>query len=79
MTAEIIDWPYPTGNDIPPERVLEAAAKKKFQGVVVMGFLENGETYMASSYADGGTVMWLMERTKRSMHEFADIAERGEV
>jgi hypothetical protein len=58
-----------TKYDIPPERVLEAATGK-LEGVIVMGFEKDGTTpYLASSYADGGTILWLMELIKKRLFE----------
>lgn len=42
---------------------------RKLKGVVVIGFDNDGEFYGASSIADGGSVMWLMEVCKRKMLE----------
>jgi len=57
----------PLGNvtrlDIPADRVLQAGIGK-LDGVVIMGRQTNGEYYFASSIADGGTVLWLMEKLK---------------
>jgi len=53
--------------DIPPNKILEAA-KGKLEGVVIIGFeKDTDEVYAASSYADGGTVMWLLEACKTEM------------
>jgi len=52
--------------DLPADRILEAA-KGKLEGVVLIGFDDDGEVYTASSYADGGTVMWLLEMCKQRM------------
>lgn len=54
--------------DLPADRILEAA-KGQMEGVVVIGFDKAGEVYAASSYADGGTVMWLLEVCKTKMME----------
>ena len=32
-----------------------------------MGYTETGEEYFASSIADGGDVLWLMERMKAAL------------
>ena len=57
----------PLGNvtklDIPADRVLESAIGK-LDGVVLMGRQPDGEYYFASSIADGGTVLWMMEKLK---------------
>ena len=52
--------------DLPADRILEAA-KGKLEGVVLIGFDKDGVCYAASSYADGGTVMWLLEMCKQKM------------
>ena len=58
--------------DIPPERVLQAALDKGLKSVVVLGYDEEGEEYFCSSVADGGTVIWLMERAKKQLLEIGD-------
>ena len=61
--AKIIDFTGITKLDLSPDRILEKV-KGKLEGVVILGFDKDGEEYFASSYADGGTVMWLLERCK---------------
>ena len=60
----IVDFPGVTRLVIPAERVLEWASKKDLKSVVVMGYTEDGDEYFASSIADGGEVVWLIERAK---------------
>ena len=50
--------------DLPPDRILEQAIGKELQGVVVLAYDKDGEEYFCSSYADGGTVLWMIERAK---------------
>lgn len=57
--------------DLPPDRVLEGAIGK-LEGVVIMGFTTDGDEYFSSTYADGGTVCWLLERCKRRLMASAD-------
>ena len=52
--------------DIPEDQILENA-KGKMDGVVLMGWDEGGELYFASSFADGGDVLWLMEKCKEAL------------
>ena len=54
--------------DLPADRILDAA-KGQMEGVVIVGFDKDGGVYAASSYADGGTVMWLLEACKTKMVE----------
>lgn len=52
--------------DLPPDRMLEAAVGE-LDGVVIMGYKKDGTEYFASSYADGGTCLWLLERCKKQL------------
>lgn len=70
--GDVIEGGFITRLDLPPERVLNKALEKDLEGVVVIGFDKEGSTYMASSYADGGTVMWLIERVKWALNKAAD-------
>lgn len=54
--------------DLPPDRILEAAIGK-MDKVVIIGYDKDGEEYFASSIADGGTVLWLMEKMKKKLLE----------
>lgn len=51
--------------------VLEAAIGK-LTGVVIMGYDKDGERYFASSYADGGEVLWLAEKMRRALMEISE-------
>ena len=66
--AKIIELGGITRLDLPADRILEAA-KGRMEGVVLIGFDTDGSVYAASSYADGGTVMWLLEACKTKMME----------
>ena len=49
--------------DIPVDHILEGA-KGKLDGIVILGYDKDEEEYFASSIADGGEVLWLLERCK---------------
>jgi len=57
-----------TNLDLPPDLILDSA-KGKMAGVVLLGYDEDGELYFASSYADGGDVLWLLEKCKQALME----------
>lgn len=69
----MIDNVIPLGNvtrlNIPTDRVLEAAKGHCSDGVVVIGWDDDGTLYFASSIADGGDVLWLMEMCKKNLLE----------
>jgi hypothetical protein len=69
MTAKIIPIGCITRLDLNPDDILERA-KGQLEGVVIIGFeKDDGALYAASSYADGGTVMWLLEACKKALME----------
>lgn len=61
----------PLGNitrlDLPTDRVLDAAKSHCSSGVVIMGWDDDDTLYFASSIADGGDVLWLMEKAKAAL------------
>jgi len=66
--AKIIPFTGITSLDLPPDRVLEGAMGK-LEGVVILGYDKDGDEFFSSTYADGGTVMWLLERAKMRVME----------
>ena len=64
--AKIIPFTGITQLDFPPDRILEKAMGE-LEGVVILGYDKENREYFASSYADGGTVLWLMERCKNRL------------
>jgi hypothetical protein len=62
--GEVVDLPCITRLDLDPQRVLDRAKKAGLKTVVIIGYDVDGDEYFASSVADGGEVVWLMERTK---------------
>lgn len=71
--VQLADNVIPLGNitslDLPTERVLDGAKGTCSEGVVVMGWDDDGSLYFASSIADGGDVLWLMEKAKQALLE----------
>jgi hypothetical protein len=71
MTDNVIPLGNITRLDIPVDRVLDAAKGELHgpSGVVVIGWDDDGELYFASSVADGGEVLWLLEKAKIALLE----------
>jgi hypothetical protein len=67
--ADVIMLDMVTRLDIPVERVLENAKDLVKDTVVVIGWDEDGGLYFASSKADGGDVLWLLEKAKQALLE----------
>lgn len=76
MSAEIVRFPGISRLDLDPQRVLETVVEEGLQGVVVLGYDAEGEEYFACSYADGGEVLWLLERMKLKLLRVADDLSR---
>lgn len=66
MTARIIPLNNVTRLDLPADRILEQA-KEHMEHVVLLGWDKECELYFASSFADGGDVMWLLEKCKQAL------------
>lgn len=64
--SNVIRLPCVTTLDINPDDVLEGAIGN-LKEVVVLGYDHDGAEFFASSKADGGTVIWLMERLKHRL------------
>ena len=54
--------------DLPVDRVLDSA-KGELEGVILIGYDKEGGEYFASTYADGGEILWLIERLKKRLLE----------
>ncbi|MFN3169282.1 MAG: hypothetical protein ACE37E_01160 [Hyphomicrobiales bacterium] len=69
MSENVIPLGNITSLDLPTDRVLDGAKGECTDGVVVMGWDDDGSLYFASSIADGGDVLWLMEKAKQALLE----------
>ena len=61
--GDVITFNGITRLDLPADRILEDAIGK-LDSVVIMGYDKKGEELFASSLADGGSVLWLIEQCK---------------
>lgn len=69
--SKVIPFTGITKNDLDPDIILENL-KGQFEGFVIMGYTADGEEYFSSTYADGGTALWLLERCKRALLSHGD-------
>lgn len=58
--------------DMEAVQILAAAAEHNLKSVVVVGYDADGEEYFASSLADGGDALWLLERCKKALLSVGD-------
>jgi hypothetical protein len=64
--SKVIPFTGITKLDLNPDMVLENL-KGELEGFVIVGYTPDGEEYFSSTYADGGTALWLLERCKRAL------------
>lgn len=65
-TAKVIPFTGITRLDLDADTILDAN-RGSLAGVVILGWDHDGKEVFASSYADGGTVLWLLERCKQRL------------
>ncbi len=56
--------------DLSPDQVLHGAVGE-LNALVIMAWDKDGDLYFASTMADGGEVLWLMEQCKKRLLESA--------
>lgn len=64
--GKVIEFTGVTLLDIPPDKILLKAIDK-LDSVIVIGYTKDDIEYFASSIADGGTILWLLERCKQAL------------
>jgi len=72
LVDNITVLPCVTRLDIDVDRVLQSAMEANIKSAIVLGEDADGSLYFASSVADGGQVLWWMEKAK---HALMDITE----
>lgn len=69
--SNVVDFPGITRLNLDPDRTLENT-KGKLDGFIICGYDKEGDEYFASTFADGGEVLWLLERCKKKLMEVQD-------
>jgi fructose-1,6-bisphosphatase/inositol monophosphatase family enzyme len=72
LVDKVTVLPVVTRLDLDVERVLLAAIEAKPEFVVIIGEDAEGQLYFASSKADGGDILWWMEKAKRALMEISE-------
>lgn len=62
--SNVIPFSGVTKLDLDPDIILEAN-KGKFEGFVIIGRDKEGSELFVSTYANGGDMLWLLERCKQ--------------
>lgn len=69
--GKVIPFTGVTKLDLDADTVLENL-KGDLEGFVIAGWDKEGNEFFSSTYADGGTVLWLVERLKKKLLEVPD-------
>ena len=69
--SNVVKFPGETLLDLNPDDILDEA-KGKLEKVMIIGYTEDGEEYLASSFADGMVAVWLLERFKHLLINIVD-------
>ena len=69
LVPKVTVLPVITTLDLKAERVLNTALTANLAGCFVVGVDSQGKLYFASTYADGGEVLWWMEKAKKALLE----------
>ena len=72
MSDNVIPLGNITKLDLPVDTVLDGA-KGKLTGCVIIGYDSDEMEYFASTFADGGEVLWLLERAKLQLLRMGDV------
>ena len=68
MSENVIPFGGITRLDLPTDTILEQAKGHVTNGgIMVLGYDAAGGLYFASSMADGGEVLWLLEQAKKEL------------
>lgn len=65
--AEVLIWDGVTKHTLPAERILSSAIDADMDVAIVIGTDKDGEFYFASTHADGGEVLWWIEKAKQKL------------
>ena len=67
----VVRFPGVTLLDLDPNDILKEAMGK-LEKVIIIGYTEEGDEYFSSSFADGPTAVWLLERMKLLLLSIVD-------
>ena len=69
MKDNVILFNGVTSLDLPADRVCMKAAEANLNRVLIIGTNQDESLYFASSFPDGGHVLWMMEIAKKLLME----------
>lgn len=72
--GEVVSFRGVTSLDLDPDQVLENN-KGEFKHVVILGYDHDDKFIFASSMADGGDVVWMLELAKLKLYKITGDIE----
>lgn len=70
--GKVIQFTGITKLDLDTNAVLENLKAHNFEGFIWAGYDAEGNELMGSTYADGGTALWLLERCRAALLRSVD-------
>ena len=67
LAPNVTVLPVITTLDVEAERVLKAALESELKTCIIIGERADGELYFAATVADGGDVLWWIEKAKLAL------------
>lgn len=63
--GDVVSFKGRTVGCVDPLRIVEAAAERGFEELILIGVDKDGEPYLATSTSDAAKVLWYLENAKR--------------
>ena len=70
--SNVVPFDGETRLNTDPKLLLESAKEHIGEGVVLIGWDTEENIYFASSLADGGDILWLLEKAKKALMEIGE-------
>lgn len=72
MSENVVEFTGITRLDLPVEKILKRAEEAGLTEIVILGYDADGDEFFSSSLADGGSVLWHLERAKHHLMRCTD-------
>lgn len=74
--TEVVAFRAPTKHDLDPDTILETN-KGTFKHLMLLGYDHDGDFVFASTMADGGDAVWLLELAKIKLYKMTGDISNG--
>ena len=67
MSGNVVEFDGPTRLDMPADKVLDGAKGKDLENLLVIGWTQDGELYLAASSSDAAMALWTIKHAELSV------------